>query len=56
MGARRRRAARRARGAGTTRAGRAALVAVAAVLIVGFGSSPASTVARRLATTPQAQT
>jgi hypothetical protein len=31
-------------------------VAVAAVLIVGFGSSPASTVARRLATTPQAQT
>jgi hypothetical protein len=31
-------------------------IAVAVVLIVGLGSSPATTVARRLATTAQAQT
>ena len=52
-------AQRGARGVpGTTRTGRSALVAVAvaAALIVCFGSSPASTAARRLATTPQAQT
>jgi hypothetical protein len=58
MGARWWRAARPARRVGTTGAGRfaAAILAVSTVLIVGFGSSPASTVARRLATTPQAQT
>ena len=58
MGARRRRAARRARRAGTRRAGRSALVAVAvaAGLIVGLGGAPASTVARRLASARQAQT
>ena len=58
MGARCRRAAKRARWVSDSRAGRfaAVTVAVSAAMIVGLGSSPASTVARRLATTPQPQT
>jgi hypothetical protein len=58
MGARWWRAARPARRVGTTGAGRfaAVILAMSTVLFAGFGSSPASTVARRLATTPQAQT
>ena len=58
MGARCRRAAKRARWVSDSRAGRfaAVTVAVSAAMIIGFGSSPASTVARRLATTPQSQT
>ncbi len=58
MGAKWRRATGRARRAGRTRVGRSIVTtaAVAAALMVGLGSSPASTVARRLATTPQAQT
>jgi hypothetical protein len=60
MGARWRRAARRARRVGTTRARRGVAVtiavAVAAALAVGLGSSSARTVVRRPAAAPQAQT
>jgi hypothetical protein len=58
MGARWWRAGQRAQRVSVSRTGRSAatMLAVSAVLIVGFGSSPASTVARRLATAPQAQT
>jgi hypothetical protein len=50
MGAKRRRATRRARRVARRRAGRSAAMTavVAALLIVGLGSTPASTVARRL--------
>ena len=58
MGARWWRAEQRAQRVSVSRTGRSAatMLAVSAVLVVGFGSSPASTVARRLATAPQAQT
>jgi len=58
MGAKWRRAIRRAGREGRLRVGRSAAMTtvVAALLIVGLGSAPASTVARRLAVSPQAQT
>lgn len=58
MGAKWRCAIRRAGREGRLRVGRSAAMTtvVAALLIVGLGSAPASTVARRLAVSPQAQT